>query len=146
MRRNFALLAAGALLAMLCLPALAQSGEQPQPQEQTQSGKSGHMGRRGGMGNPDEALQHMTKQLNLTSEQQEKVRPILENQFKQMQAVRQDTSLSRQDRMSKMRSLHQDTMSQIKPLLNSDQQQKLDQMMSQRQGRRRRGASKNPQS
>jgi periplasmic protein CpxP/Spy len=79
---------------------------------------------------PDQKLQMMTKQLNLTSDQQEKIKPILENESQQMQTLRQDSSLSGEDRMSKMREIRQSTGEQIKPILNSEQQQKFAEMMS----------------
>lgn len=82
----------------------------------------------------DERLQHMTKQLDLSDAQQQQIKPILENEFKQMQALREDSSLSQQDRRSKMMEIRQNTASQIKPILNADQQKQYEEMMS-RQGR-----------
>ena len=79
----------------------------------------------------DDRLQHMTKMLNLTSDQQTKIRPILDSETQQMQALRTDTSMSRDDKMTKMRSIRENTMSQINPILTSDQQQKWSQMQSQ---------------
>jgi Spy/CpxP family protein refolding chaperone len=76
---------------------------------------------------------HLTKQLNLTSDQQSKIKPILENQAEQMQKLHQDSSLSQQDRMSKMREIHQNTTSQIRETLTPDQQQKLDAMKANRE-------------
>ncbi len=90
-----------------------------------------------GQGQPmtvDQRLQRMTQQLNLSDAQQQQIKPILENEMKQMQGLHADSSLSQQDRMSKMQQIRQDTASQIKPILNSDQQQKYEQMMS-HQGR-----------
>jgi len=78
----------------------------------------------------DQRLQMMTKQLNLTSDQQQQVKPILENEQQQMQALHQDSSLSQQDRMGKMRQIRESTASQVKPILNADQQAKYQQMMS----------------
>jgi hypothetical protein len=66
--------------------------------------------------------------LNLSSDQQAKIRPILENESQQMQTLRGDTSMSREDKMTKMRSLREGTMSQITPILTSEQQQKWQQM------------------
>ena len=83
---------------------------------QEQSGQWGH-----GPGQPmtaDQRLQHMTKQLNLSDAQQQQIKPILENEEKQMQTLRDDSSLSQQDRMGKMMQIRQDTSSQIKPILN----------------------------
>ncbi len=44
----------------------------------------------------DQRLQMLTQQLNLTSDQQEQIKPILENESQQMQSVRSDTALSQQ--------------------------------------------------
>ena len=97
---------------------------QMQPQ-----GGSGQWGR----GQPptvDQRLQHMTQMLNLTGEQQEKIKPILENESTQMQALRSDTSLSREDRMTKMKQIRENTASQINPILTPDQQKQYAEMMS----------------
>ena len=78
----------------------------------------------------DQRLQMLTQQLNLSSDQQTQIKPILENESTQMQSLRSDSSLSQQDRMSKMMAIRQNTSSQIKPILNAEQQTKYDQMMS----------------
>jgi periplasmic protein CpxP/Spy len=88
-------------------------------------GQMGH-----GPMSPDQRLQMLTKQLNLTTDQQSKIKPILENESQQMQTLRQDSSLSREDRMSKMQQIRQSSNEQIKSNLNSDQQQKFEEMMS----------------
>jgi|SRR5208282_4714061 len=80
----------------------------------------------------DQRLQMMTKQLNLTADQQQKIKPLLESESQQMQTLHQDTSLSQEDRMSKMQQIRQSTNEQIKSSLNPDQQQKFDEMMSRR--------------
>ena len=78
----------------------------------------------------DQRLQMLTKRLNLTADQQEKIKPMLESESQQMQALHQDSSLSREDRMSKMQQIRQSTNDQIKGVLNSDQQQKFQEMMN----------------
>lgn len=142
MKRVFIGLAVIAISACLAVTAVAQ--DQPSSGQNQQQGHMGH--ERGPMASPDQMLQRMTRQLNLTSDQQDKIRPILESQSKQMQDLRQDTSLTRQDRMSKMRQIHDSTMSQIKGVLNPDQQQKLEKM-NHRGGPRgpRTGNGSNPQ-
>ena len=90
----------------------------------------------------EQRLQHLTKQLNLSDAQQQLIKPILENETKQMQALQQDSTLSQQDRMSKMMEIRQGTSEQIKPILNADQQQKYEQMMS-HQGHGRGGPDQN---
>jgi protein CpxP len=69
--------------------------------------------------------------LNLSSDQQMKIRPILDNESQQMEALRSDTSMSRDDKMTRMRSIRENTNSQIGPILTSQQQQKWQQMQSQ---------------
>jgi hypothetical protein len=103
----------------------AQGQEQP-------GGQWGH-----GQGQPmtaDQRLQHMTKQLNLTDAQQQQIKPILENEARQMQTLREDSSLSQQDRMGKMIEIRQGTASQIKPILNADQQKQYEEMMNRHRG------------
>lgn len=78
----------------------------------------------------DQRLQRMTQQLNLTEDQQQKIKPILENESTQMQSLRADTSLSQDDRMAKMKQIRENTVSQINPLLNADQQKQYTEMMS----------------
>ena len=77
----------------------------------------------------DQRLQMLTQQLNLTSDQQQQIKPILDNESQQMQALHSDSSLSQQDRMSKMQAIRENTNSQIKPILTPDQQTKWQQMM-----------------
>jgi Spy/CpxP family protein refolding chaperone len=102
-----------------------------------QTGEGGGMGQGGGQGHgqhgpmsADQRLQMMTQQLNLTTDQQTQIKPILENESQQMQTLRQDTSLSQEDRMSKMKQIRENSASQIKPILTTDQQTKWQQMMS----------------
>ena len=70
----------------------------------------------------DQRLQRMTQALNLSDDQQQKIKPILENESTQMQSLRADTSLSQEDRMAKMKQIRENTSSQINPILNADQQ------------------------
>ncbi len=77
---------------------------------------------------PDQRLQRMTQQLNLTADQQAKIKPILEQEQQQMQTLHGDTSMSQQDKWSKMQQIRQGTNDQIKAVLTPDQQQKFVQM------------------
>ena len=110
---------------------VAQSDSQAaSPQGQT--GEQHHM-RRGPM-SPQAELDHLSQALNLTDDQKAKIKPILENTNTQAQSIRQDSSLSDQDRHEKMRSLHESSMSQVRAVLTPDQQAKLD-SMKQRHGK-----------
>ena len=114
-------------LAALSLPALAQSDTQTQGTEPT-------YGRHGRM-SVDERMQHLTQALNLSADQQAKVKSILQDQHKEMQSLRQDTSLSQQDRRAKFQQVRQDTHQKIRDVLNDEQKAKFDEMKSRHQGR-----------
>jgi len=64
-------------------------------------------------------LQGLTTKLNLTPDQQTKVQPILDTAKPQIAAIHQEA-------MQKMQTVMSSTLSQIRPLLNTDQQKKLD--------------------
>lgn len=87
------------------------------------------------MMNPDKQLEHLTKTLDLTSDQQNQIKPILESQQQQMMQLHQDTSLSRDDKMAKAKSLHEDTTSKIEAVLNDQQKQKYEAMQQKMQER-----------
>jgi Spy/CpxP family protein refolding chaperone len=65
------------------------------------------------------ALEHMTKTLNLTPDQQAKVRPIIEQAKPQIVAIRQEAR-------QKIKVIRDNISSQIRPLLTPTQQQKFD--------------------
>jgi hypothetical protein len=100
------------------IPSLAQEGGP--------SKGGGH--RHGRMMSPEERTEHLTKALSLSDDQKGKVLSILQDEQKQMEGVRSDSSLSRDDRWSKMREIHQNTTTQIKGALNPDQAKKFDEM------------------
>ena len=64
-------------------------------------------------------LRAITEKLNLTTDQQTKVQPILDQAKPQIAAIHQEA-------MQKMQTVMKGTLSQIRPLLNADQQTKLD--------------------
>src|SRR5258708_32442366 len=60
--------------------------QQAPPPDQSGQGMGGHMGRRQ-MPSVDDQIKHLSKKLNLSSDQQAKLKPILEDQRKQMEAI-----------------------------------------------------------
>jgi Spy/CpxP family protein refolding chaperone len=80
---------------------------------------------------PNRQVRQMTKKLNLTADQQQQLLPILTERNQQMQAIRNDNSLSRQDRHAKMLAVREDNQNKIKALLTPDQQKAYDQMQQQ---------------
>ena len=113
-------LIAALALAMLSLPALAQ-GSSATP---TGEGQGQHHG----MPSVDERVAHMTKALNLSEDQQTKIKAILTDQRDQVMSLKQDTSTTPQDRRAKFQEIHQSTKQKISGVLNDDQKAKFEQM------------------
>ena len=86
---------------------------------------------------PEDRLAQMTKQLSLTDKQQAKIKPILEEQHKEMMDLRQDTSMNREDRFAKFRAMRQESLEKIKPILTPDQQKKWAEIQQSRRERHR---------
>jgi len=78
---------------------------------QAQAGPGGH--------GHEFGLQGITKQLDLTSDQQTKVQPVLDAARPQLAAIHQEA-------MQKAKGVIDSSLSQIRPLLTADQQKKLD--------------------
>jgi len=106
----------------------------PAPAQQRGPGMGRGMGRRP-MESVDDQIKHLSKKLNLTDDQQAKLKPILEDQRKQMEQIHGDSSLSREDRFSKMQALRQSSDTQIKSVLTEEQQKSFDKMRAEQQDR-----------
>ncbi len=101
-----------------------------------------------GMMDPAQQLEGMTKRYNLSADQQTQLKPILASQQQQMQALRGDSSLSREDRMTKMQSIHAETRTKIEAVLNDDQKKQFEadqQKMQERMQQRMQGGGGPPQ-
>ena len=125
------LVAAGAL--SIATPFAAAQGTPPADQQSQPSQQ--HGGWHHGPMDPAQRTKELTKHLSLTADQQTKVLDALQSQQSQMQSLRQDTSLSQQDRRAKMMDIHKNTDSQIRALLDSNQQKKWDEMQTKREER-----------
>jgi hypothetical protein len=74
-------------------------------------------------------MQHLTKSLNLTADQQTKVQPLLDQARPQIIAIHKDA-------MQKTQAVIDKTMTQIRPLLTQEQQTKFDALQKARQDMR----------
>lgn len=69
-------------------------------------------------------LQRLTKQLQLTPDQQAKIGPMLQQRDQQLQSLHSDSSLQPADRRAKAMSIMQDSESQIGGVLTQEQRDK----------------------
>jgi hypothetical protein len=79
----------------------------------------------------DDQVRSLTDQLNLSVDQQAKVKTALEDQHSQAMTVVQDNSLAREDKIQKIHALREATISKVRTALNDDQKKKFDQMVQQ---------------
>lgn len=83
----------------------------------------------------DETIAWLTESVNLTPDQQTKLRPILQGEVSQMSAVNNDSTLTPEQKQQKMVDIRRSAGPQIQSILTPEQQQKLTQMrQAQQQG------------
>jgi protein CpxP len=133
MRNTLFILALGGLLAVgASSAATAQDNAAPAA---APSQEQGQQGRGPGRMNPDRQLEHMTKELGLTADQQSQIKPVLVDRQQKTEAVFQDQSLSQEDRRAKMQSIRQESQGKIEAFLNDQQKRKFEAMQERMRGR-----------
>jgi len=128
------------------VPMWAQSSSTDQSQPSNNAPAQGWHGHRR-MPNADQQLKHMTKMLNLTEDQQAKIKPLLEDRQQKFSALMQDSSLSREDRRAKFQEIATASQQQIRANLTPDQLKTMDEMRAKRQARwqKKQGETNAPQ-
>ncbi len=116
----------------LCLTLLSGTALLAQDSQQDQGTGTGMHHGHGPM-SPERELEHMTKALDLTSDQQAQIKPILQDRHDQMMQLHQDQSMSQSDRMTKMQALDQSSNSKVEAVLNDQQKTKYEQMIQRRE-------------
>src|SRR5947208_3796808 len=69
--------------------------------------------------------QAIAQQLSLTPQQKEKILPILASEVPKVNALKNDNSLSKTQKIQQLRAIHQQTDPQMKAILSPEQYQKL---------------------
>ncbi len=144
--RNGRRVAAAAVLslAMGGMMAVAQDASAA-PALQQQDGQVPPAG--GGMhgrGGPERQVEMLTKRLDLTPDQVTQVKAIDLDAMTQAKALHSDTSLSQDDRRSKMMGIHQAAETKIRAVLNDEQKTKFDAMMAHHREHMRHGDGQGP--
>jgi len=98
-------------------PASADKSEQSQPSMQDE------------VPSADDQLKFLTMQLDLTDDQQARVKPILIALRDETVKISQDQSLSRDERLARVRPFRLKAHDQISEILNDEQKKKLEQYM-----------------
>lgn len=86
--------------------------------------------------------------LGLSDEQKEQVKQIRNSQREQLGALRQDTSLSPEEKRAKAQEIRKNTRAQMDSVLTAEQKEKLQQLREERRDRRgrqgKRGGRRGP--
>ncbi len=101
-------------------PLQAQDAATPPPADKPAAGGPVQRGR--------PTIDQIAKQLELTDAQKPKVQAVLEEQTKKMQELRQDTSLSQEDRRTKMKEIRDAGTAKLKEILTPEQLAKWEKM------------------
>jgi Spy/CpxP family protein refolding chaperone len=89
-------------------------------------------------------MEQMLASLNLTADQAQKVQDAMAAQRPAMEALRNDTTLSREQRREKMQALRQTLDAQLSTVLTPEQKAKWDAERAQRRERNGRGGNNTP--
>lgn len=130
---------------MFCaMPVVAQDNTAPPPPPQQQDNMAPPPPNgRGGRMNPERQLERMTKELNLSTDQVSQIKAINEDMQKQAMAVRDDSTIARSDKRSKMMDIRKASQDKIRAVLNDEQKTKYDAMLAKMRERRGRMGGEN---
>ena len=68
-----------------------------------------------------ERMQETAKELNLTDEQKQKLQDILREKLEKLRGLKDDTSLTREEKMEKVKAVREEITSEVKNILTPDQ-------------------------
>jgi periplasmic protein CpxP/Spy len=111
-------------------PQAAQNAQQQDQQQAQQPDQQQHQV------DPARAARRLGKQLGLTQDQVDQIRPIIADRQQQIESIRSDSTLMPRDRRMKMRNVMQDSRNKIEALLTDPQKQQFEQMQQNRREHR----------
>lgn len=91
-------------------------------------------------------VERMSRELNLTEDQKTRMRAAMDEQRKQRESLQADTTLSRQEKMSRMREMGETSRAKMDEILTTEQKAKQKELMEQRRQRMQDHQRKGPPS
>ena len=111
----------------------AQPGQSTQPGQQSGAATQSRSPSAAGHPSIDDQVQSLAQQLNLSADQQAKVKTALEDQHSKAMNVVQDNSMARDEKIQKIHTIREGTIAQVRSALNDDQKKKFDAMVQQQE-------------
>jgi Spy/CpxP family protein refolding chaperone len=138
-----------ALAVSLSAFAQSQSNSSPSQSQPPQAAPSTPpAGQQNAPGNQASGQQQATEDnpLNLTEDQKAKLRPIIMEENQQMEALRNDTTMTQEQKIAKANQIRADASPKIKAILTPEQIQKLTELQEERARQQQQQQSQPPQS
>ena len=104
----------------------------------TERPAAGQRERRGGAAGANQ-FDRMAERLKLTDDQKAKLQPIVKEETAKIRELREDTSLTPEQRRDKVREVREQYLAKMKPILTTEQAEQLKKMREQTPGRAQRG-------
>lgn len=140
MSNKFRMFAAALLLAAFSAGVSAEANQAPPPGK----GPAAMMKPKGELGDPDKRLQLMKTNLGLSAEQLAQIRPIIAAEQTELEKLRGDSNLNRDQRRAKLEELNKNSAGKIRLLLTPEQQLNYDSIKDKITENRSKARSKRP--
>lgn len=121
---RFRLLASGTMLLFALTAVAQQTATAPAGTDKEAHGKPSAQS---GVPTVEQHLKALTEKLDLTGDQQARIKPILQKLHDATMKIVQDESSSHEERLAKVRPERYEADKKIREILNDDQKKKLDQ-------------------
>jgi len=82
-----------------------------------------------------ERMQEVAKELGLTDDQKQQLKPVLQAEAVKLKALRDDQSLSRQEKIEKLKAIGAELLPQLKEILTPEQLAKWQKLRQERQAK-----------
>jgi periplasmic protein CpxP/Spy len=126
MKRIQVAVLAMAMSCCICAIAMAQTNDQAVIEKKVAKKVKSTAGKETMMPAPEVQLKRMTKGLQLTDEQQQQIRPLLEDESAKLKAIRNNENLSPKQIRKQVEEMRSDTNAKIQTYLTPEQKEKHD--------------------
>jgi periplasmic protein CpxP/Spy len=92
-------------------------------------------GKKKGFMTPEQRIERMSTELNLTADQKTKLTSLFEEQNKKMRELREDSNLSQEQRREKMQAFRTENDKKMKEILTPEQYTKWEKQREQMKGK-----------
>jgi len=126
MKNRLKLISLSLVLTMAAIPALrAEDAPADKPEQKRERGPGGERG-------PGAMMERAAKELSLTADQEAKWKDIGQQEKTALDALKNDASVAKEDKRTKMREINKGFADQRRAVLTADQAAKFDEMRAKR--------------